>query len=60
VVVKVEPDGDGWRAVCHTGPLCQWRSRRQVVKVAAEDEARWHRQTHRASESMRGRIIPDE
>lgn len=33
-------------AVCATG-TCVWKSRYQVVKVAAEDEARWHREQHR-------------
>ena len=33
-------------AVCKTGD-CTWRSRPQVVKVAAEDEARYHREHHR-------------
>ena len=57
VVVKVElhplaganPDGSAGPAhvaVCRTGN-CTWRSRPQVVKVAAEDEARWHREQHR-------------
>lgn len=45
--VKVEPRGDGTRfvAVC-SWPHCGWRSLEQVVKAAANDEARWHRSIH--------------
>lgn len=54
VVVRVEehpmagPVGDRirWIAVCATTG-CTWRSRYQVVKTAAFEEARWHRDHHR-------------
>lgn len=54
LIVRVEthpmagPEGDRIRyvAVCATDG-CKWRSHRQAVKVAAEDEARYHRGWHR-------------
>lgn len=54
LIVRVEahpmagPPGDRTRyiAICATGD-CRWRSRYQVVKVAAEDLARYHRVEHR-------------
>lgn len=57
VVVKVaqNPHSLLWRAVCHTestsGQPCRWTSNVQVVKVAAEDEARYHREAHRRGEA---------
>ncbi len=33
-------------AVCATDD-CSWRSPYQVVKIAAQDEARYHREEHR-------------
>ncbi len=54
VTVHIEPLADGkHQAICRTrdctagedgGP---WKSAEHVVKVAAEDEARGHRQWHR-------------
>lgn len=35
-----------WIAICATDD-CGWKSPYQVVKVAAQDEARWHREHHR-------------
>ena len=54
VVVRVEthplagPPEDRTRfiALCATG-ACTWRSSYQHVKAAAEEQARWHRDTHR-------------
>lgn len=61
VVVRVEehpmagPPGDRTRylAVCGTEG-CTWRSRHQVVKVAAQDEARYHREHHRRVNAQAG------
>lgn len=39
-------EGPRFVAVC-SWPECGWRSKAQVVKAAAEDEARWHRGIHR-------------
>jgi len=36
-------------AVCATEG-CRWRSRYQVVKVAAQDEAKYHREHHRRAQ----------
>lgn len=53
IVVRVAQDPHSllWQAVCAseeaTGRPCTWTSRPQVVKVAAQDEARWHRESHR-------------
>jgi hypothetical protein len=53
IVVKVDqnPHSLLWRAVCHTeqsnGQPCTWTSQAQVVKTAATEEARWHRDYHR-------------
>jgi hypothetical protein len=62
IVVKVEQNFHTqlWRAVCHTeasnGQPCVWTSRAQVVKVAAEDEARYHREHHRRERSPKNQV----
>lgn len=43
------PDRRRWIAVCGTGD-CTWKSPYQAVKVAAQDEARWHRQQHQRNQ----------
>jgi hypothetical protein len=50
IVVRVtqNPHSLLWTAECEVD-RCQWRSRPQVVKVAAQDEARYHREQHRAA-----------
>lgn len=35
-----------WTAVCNTG-TCTWESNPHHVKTGAQEEARWHRDTHR-------------
>lgn len=53
VAVLVKPVEGGHQAICQTRDCSQgpghgpWRSTVHVVKVAAEDDARAHRQWHR-------------
>lgn len=45
-IVRVLPEGaDRHRAVCFTGD-CEW-AKAGPVKVAMQEQARWHRQWHR-------------
>ncbi len=59
VVVKVAQDPHSllWQATCATeaanGRPCTWTSPLQVVKTAATEEARWHRDHHRTSNTTR-------
>lgn len=46
-VVKVEPRDDGTLAVVCKVDGCDFTSERHVVKVSAEDYARYHRANHR-------------
>lgn len=61
VAVLIRPVGDRHEAVCHTRGCTEgadstpWRSPLHVVKVAAEDDARNHRQWHRSQQA-----VPDE
>ena len=51
IVVKVEPRDPGrFQAVCRT-ESCTWTSPVHAMKVGAEDEARWHRESHRRGDS---------
>lgn len=47
-IVRVVAEGDGHVARCGTQG-CEWLSGPHVVKAAAEEAARWHRETHRRS-----------
>lgn len=60
VVVKVEavttgattPGPEhGHTAICRTDD-CTWQSGPHVVKAAAEEEARWHREQHRRERAV--------
>lgn len=50
IVVKVMPVKENgatrWQAQCRTGE-CDFKGEKHVVKVAAEDDAKYHRAKHR-------------
>lgn len=52
-------DNGRFAAVCETG-TCSWTGTAHVVKAAAEDEARIHRQTHRAKPAPKPKRVDDD
>ena len=53
IVVLVAIDAEQWygyTAMCGTGD-CAWRFGPEPIKAAVEEQARWHRESHRRGDS---------